>query len=155
MKHSDICYYNITLYVVVEQCTCATKFLYSTSQWSWWNTFQNSVQLNKNCSFHVEFLGFQYLHFHCSHCEAHHLHNCRTSKGLSHNYKQCNQFYNKPGIVLFIEDMKHTTSTAFLTVNTSLLFSFLISKRIIQTFHLLSEPFMNLIVSALKCVEGS
>lgn len=81
-------------------------------------------------------------------CEAHHLHNRRISKGLSHNYEQCKQFHNKPGMLLFIEDMKHTEPLAqpdtFLTVVTPLLlFAFLIRKRIIQTFHLLTEPFVN------------
>lgn len=111
----------------------------------------------KNGSFHVEFLCFQYLHFHCSHSEAHHLHNCKTSKGLSHNYKQCNQFCNKSGIVVFIEDMKHIEPLAqpdniSKVIAPLSLFSFSISTSINQTFPLLSEPFLNLIVLALSSV---
>lgn len=114
----------------------------------------------KNDSFHVEFLCFQYLHFHCSHSEAHHLHNCKTSKGLSHNYKQCNQFCNKSGIVVFIEDMKHIEPLAQPDN---------ISDSYRSTFHVFffnqyeDQPNFSLTlraifkfncVSAFKCVEG-
>lgn len=153
-----MCYYSITFYAVVEQYTCTTQVFiqYFTMKLM---KYISELSPIKNGSFHVEFLYFQYLHFHCSHCEAHHLHNCKSSKGLSHNYKQCNQFSNKSGIVLFIEDMKHIEPLAqpdtFLTVIAPLsLFSsnqyedhpnFSLTLRAIFKFNC---------VNAFKCVEG-